>query len=261
VRDVESFFAGSTNSTIVGRVYGLADRIIVHNRISMREVVDKLKIPSAKVAVIPSGNYLDEVLTANSAEARRELGIGEASRVVLFFGHIREVKGLDVLIGAIPAVAREVPEVILLIAGRPLRKDFSLYEEAIDRLGIRDRCILHVRYIPNEELPLHFAASDLVVLPYRRIYQSAVILMAMSYGRAVVVSDLPGMTEMITGGENGYVFKEGSEAALSEQLIHALRDDEGREKVASNALKYIRQNNDWTQIGRKTLTLYCSVLA
>lgn len=262
VHDVESFFPGATSRAMVGRVYRLASRLIVHNQVSKQELVEKLGIPHAQVEVVPSGNYLSDVIDiGRSAEAKRTLGIPETSRVVLFFGHIREVKGLDILLEAIPAVARAIPEVVLLVAGRPLRKDFSSYEETIDRLGIRDRCVLHIRYIPNNELPFHFAAADVVVLPYRRIYQSAVILMAMSYGRAVIVSKLPGMTEMVTDGENGYVFVSESAPSLSEQLIRALQDDDGREKIALNALDYIRENNDWEQIGKKTALLYRSVLS
>jgi len=262
VHDVESFFPGATSRARIGRVYRLASRLIVHNQVSKQELIEKLGIPPAQVEVVPSGNYLSEVTdTCQPAEAKRALGIGETSRVILFFGHIREVKGLDILLEAIPAVARAIPEVVLLVAGRPLRKDFSSYEETIDRLGIRDRCVLHIRHIPNNELPLFFAASDVVALPYRRIYQSAVILMAMSYRKAVVVSNLPGMTEMVTDGENGYVFVSGSDVSLSEQLIRALRDDDGREKTALNALDYIRENNDWEQIGKKTAALYRSVLS
>jgi len=216
----------------------------------------------SKVEVIPSGNFLDDAFERSQpSEAKCSLGISEASRVILFFGHIREVKGLDIVINALPAVALEIPEVMLVVAGRPLKKDFSFYERLIDSLGIRDRCVLHIRYIPNDELPLYFAAADIVALPYRRIYQSAVILLAMSYGRAVVVSDLPGMTEMVTDGENGYVFEQGSAKSLSEQLIRALQDEQKREAVALRALEYVRKNNDWEQIGKQTAMLYRAVLS
>jgi glycosyltransferase involved in cell wall biosynthesis len=247
---------------VIGNVYQLADRFIVHNQISKRELIEKLGVPPSRIDVIPSGNYIDDVShISHPIEARRALGINETSRVILFFGHIKEIKGLDVLLEAIPAVAREIPEVTLLIAGRPLRHDFSSYERLIDSLGIRDRCVLHIRYISNDELPLYFAAADVVVLPYRRIYQSAVILMAMSYGRAVIVSDLPGMIEMVSDGQNGYVFEQGSAKSLSKQLIRALQDEQGREAVALRALEYIRQNHDWEQIGKSTLLLYRSVLS
>ena len=262
VHDIESFFPVASSRKMIGSVYRLADRLVVHNQVSKRELVDKLGMSPSKVEVIPSGNFLDDAFERSQpSEAKRSLGISEASRVILFFGHIREVKGLDIVINALPAVALEIPEVMLVVAGRPLKKDFSFYERLIDSLGIRDRCVLHIRYIPNDELPLYFAAADIVALPYRRIYQSAVILLAMSYGRAVVVSDLPGMTEMVTDGENGYVFEQGSAKSLSEQLIRALQDEQKREAVALRALEYVRKNNDWEQIGKQTAMLYRAVLS
>jgi glycosyltransferase involved in cell wall biosynthesis len=175
-------------------------------------------------------------------------------------GQIKDVKGLDILIEAFPEVARKVPEVTLLIAGRPWKTDFSAYQTLINRLGINDKCVLHIRYIPNDQLPSYFAAADIVVLPYRKIYQSGVILLAMSSRRAVVVSDIPGMTEMITDEQNGYLFAAGSAASLADRLIRALHDDLGRASVAARALEYVRQNHDWEQIGEQTASLYRTVL-
>jgi glycosyltransferase involved in cell wall biosynthesis len=262
VHDVESFAPLAISGTMIGRVYRLADRFVVHNQVCKHELVEKLGVVPARIEVVPSGNYVNEACEgSNPLQARSALGIGETNQVILFFGQIKEVKGLDILIEAIPAVARQIPEVTLLIAGRPWRDDFSSYERIIDGLGIRSRCVLHIRYIPNEELGLYFAAADVVVLPYRRIYQSAVILMAMSYGRPVVVSDLPGMTEMVTDGQNGYVFAQGSKDALAEQLVQVLQNERGREAVAARAMEYIRQNNGWEQIGIQTAMLYRAVLS
>jgi glycosyltransferase involved in cell wall biosynthesis len=262
VHDVESFSPVAAGRNIISKVYQLADRLVVHNQVSKRELVELRRVSPTRIDVIPSGNYINDAFErSNPVEARRTLGISETKRVILFFGQIKDVKGLDILIEAIPAVARESSDVTLLIAGRPWKNDFSLYERLIDNLGIRNRCALHIRYIPNEELALYFAAADVVVLPYRRIYQSAVILMAMSYGRAVVVSDLPGMTEMVSDGQNGYVFEQGSAKSLSEQLIRALQDEQMREAVALRALEYIRKNHDWEQIGKQTAMLYRAVLS
>jgi glycosyltransferase involved in cell wall biosynthesis len=261
VHDVESFSPVAASQTAVGRVYRLADRLIVHNQVSKSELVERLGVPSARIATIPSGNYMDDVREpCDPAIAKHAMGIGDSHKVILFFGQIKEAKGLDILIEAIPEVARAVPEITLLIAGRPWKTDFSPYEALIDRLGIRDRCTLHIRYIPNEELGHYFAAADVVVLPYRRIYQSGVILLAMSYGTAVVVSDIPGMTEMVTDGQNGYVFARGSKDSLAERLIKVLQDDQGRGAVAKQALEYVRHNHNWEEIGRRTAELYRDVL-
>lgn len=262
VHDVESFSPVNTGRVLIGKVYGLADRLIVHNQVSKRELVAKLRISPKTIDVVASGNYL-EYLTDVPTQglARASLGISETSKVLLFFGQIKDVKGLDILIEAIPAIIREIPEITLLVAGRPWRNDFSSYQRLIEALHVGKHCVLHIRYIPNDELPLYFSATDLVILPYRRIYQSAVILMAMSYGRPVVVSDLPGMLEMVIDGWNGYTFEQGSKDALAERLIEVLPDESGRDRVAAQASQYIHERHDWEQIGKSTAEIYRSILA
>jgi D-inositol-3-phosphate glycosyltransferase len=176
--------------------------------------------------------------------------------VILFFGHIKEVKGLDVLLRAMPAIIAAVPNALLLIGGRPWRADFSWYEAMMDELGIRERCVAHIRYISDEEMPLYYGAADLVVLPYRRIYQSAVVLLAMSYGKAVLASDLPAMTDLIRDGENGFLFRQGSHEDLAQKLIAILRDDAMREQVAAQGFDLVSRDYDWSDIGEETAKLY-----
>jgi len=139
--------------------------------------------------------------------------------------------------------------------------DFSRYATLIDTVGVRDRCLVHLKYVPDDQVPQYYAAADVVVLPYRRIYQSGVILLAMTYGRPVVVSDLAGMTEIVTDGVNGYVFTQGSKDELATVLIRALRDETGRRQVSMRASEYIRKHHDWNQIGAKTNHLYQSLLS
>ncbi len=263
VHDVESFAGtGAPASGIVSKIYGLADKFIVHNSVSRRELIKALHADPAKINVIPHGNYLSSIHNVpTAAEAKKSLGIEAGQKVVLFFGQIKEVKGLDLLFKAMPAVAGAVPGVVLLVAGRPWKNDFDKYQELIDRLEISGRCRLHIRFIPDDEVSTFYAAADVVVLPYRRIYQSGVVLLAMSYGKAVVVSDLPGMTEIVTEGVNGFVFPNGDTAALGQVLVRILQDDEGRERAAQRGLEYVRTRHDWNAIGRETGDVYQSLLA
>jgi glycosyltransferase involved in cell wall biosynthesis len=119
---------------------------------------------------------------------------------------------------------------------------------------------LQIGYVPDDMASAYYAAADIVVLPYRRIYQSGVLLMAMSYARTVVVSDLPGMTEVITDGENGYVFNSESKDDLAQVLTRALLDEGRRSRISAAALQYIQDNHDWNHIGRTTAELYRHVL-
>lgn len=261
VHDVESFAGlGASARGIAPRLYGLADRFVVHNQTSRNELINVLQVPPAKIQVIPHGNYLDTLGHVPSAsEARQALHIAEQAKVVLFFGQIKEVKGLDMLIDSLPEVAASVPEVVLVIAGRPWKNDFSRYEQQIDRLGISERCRLHIRFIPDAEVGLFYAAADVVVLPYRHIYQSGVVLLAMSYGKAVLVSDLPGMTEIVTDQITGYVFSSGSTAALADALRRLLAADEARHMAAQRAFAYVQTHHDWARIAAQTGAVYASL--
>ena len=197
----------------------------------------------------------------SSAEARRTLGIEASAKVVLFFGQIKDVKGLDLLIQSLPIIAQEVPSVLLLIAGRPWKTEIARYDALIDELNVRAKCRLHIGFVPDDEVSTYYAAADVVALPYRRIYQSGVLLMAMTFGRPVVVSDLPGMTEIVADGVTGYVFLQGSKDDLAKALIRALKDEIDCRGVAMRASEYIRKHHNWNQIGAQTAQLYRRLLS
>jgi GT2 family glycosyltransferase/glycosyltransferase involved in cell wall biosynthesis len=262
VHDVDSLAdSEARRSQLAGRVYRLADRVIAHNKISAEELKSVGLLP-AKIAMIAHGHYLDSIQEMPSAStARRDLAIELSAKVVIFFGQIKHSKGLDILIKALPQVVREVPEVVLMIAGRPWKTDFTYYNALISQLNVRAHCRLLIRYIPDDKVTSLYAAADITVLPYRRIYQSGVLLMAMSCGCPAVVSDLPGMREIVTDGINGYVFENGSKDELARVLTRALRDEPGRRQVAARATEYIRHHHDWNQIGTKTLCVYREVLS
>jgi D-inositol-3-phosphate glycosyltransferase len=261
VHDVVSLAGNSTRKRVfTGWLYRFADRIIVHNNASLVEL-EEMGIPSAQIAVIPHGHFLPgpNSIRLQSA-AKDQLGIAQSARVLLFFGQIKDTKGLDILIEALPRVIKEVPETLLVIAGRPWKTDFERFEALIDKCQVRGSCHLQIGYVPDDIASAYYAAADIVVLPYRHIYQSGVLLMAMSHAKPVVVSDLPGMSEVVTDGENGYVFSSKSKCDLARVLTRALLDEQGRSRISAAALQYIQDNHDWNHIGRTTTELYHQVL-
>ncbi len=260
VHDVESF-AGSAGlrSRLAMRLYGLAHRLVVHNQTSLDELASRLLSPKA-IAVIAHGNYLATLGIVPSREAAKQaLGIASVSKVVLFFGQIKAVKGIDLLLEAFARQSNISADLTLVIAGRPWKADFASYARKIEDLGIASRCILHIRYIADDEVPTFYACADLVVLPYNRIYQSGVLLLAMSYGRAVLVSNLPGMTEVVRDLENGFVFETGSVSSLAEGLRQSLADDELRETMALKGYIYVHDQHSWSMIGRQLAALYTTL--
>ncbi len=259
--DVQSFVERLSIPWMVKKAYQLSDRVIAQSKISKRELRTVLQVPEAKIATIPHGNYIRLVgrMPAQD-EARARIGLPDEATVLLFFGQIKEVKGLDVLLRAMPRLVREYPNTILLVAGKVWKDDFQRYQRQIDALGISNHCVLHVRFIPDSEVADYYAAADVVVLPYRRIYQSGVLLMAMSYGKPVVVSDIEGMTEVVADGKNGYVFPAGDAEALADKLAEVISNPEESHMVGERAWLHMCEHHNWNEIGRMTAACYRSIL-
>ena len=259
--DVQPFVERLSVPWMAARAYRMSSRVIAQSRTAEKELKALLGVPASRIEVIPHGSYLPFVGEAPArGVARARLGLPQGARVLLFFGQIKAVKGLDLLIRAMPGVLREHPGTVLLVAGRAWKDDLRRYEKQIEALGISESCVLHTRYIPDEDVATYYAAADAVVLPYRRIYQSGVLLMAMSHGKPVVASDLAGMTEVVSDGVTGYLFTAGDAQALSDRLACVLGDDEGLRRTAQGALRYVEEHHDWGGIGAMTAACYRSAL-
>lgn len=260
VHDVESF-VGRQNTKSVKTILEKADKLISHNIISKNELINTIKLPEHNIHIIPHGNYKNDIPYKLSPEkARQKLKIQPGVPVILFFGQIKKVKGLDILLNALPEVIKTYPDLKLIIAGKIWKDKFDTYENIINREKLTDTISHHAHYIADDEVPIFYYASDIVVLPYRRIYQSGVLLMAMSYQKPVIVPDLEGMTEIIKDGINGFVFKTGDAKSLSEKLIQAFGNTEQLDTVARSGFNTVSTDHHWGSIGEKTAALYKDVV-
>lgn len=144
----------------------------------------------------------------------------------------------------------------LVIAGKVWKDDFSLYQRLIEEGGAAERISLNIRYIPDAEIPAFYGAADVVVLPYRKIYQSGVLLMAMSLGTPVVVSDLPGMTAIVEDRRNGLVFSSEDESHLAQVLEGFFAEPALRDTVVHNARQDMQDKFGWTSVAGQLRTFY-----
>ena len=255
--DVESFVDKLEVPALSRWVYRQASCVIAHNKISQRELIRRIGISDEKIKVIPHGNYVHALRPLPSRiEACKMLGIPLSSKVLLFFGQIKEVKGLHILLDAMPSILALHPETVLLIAGKPWKSDFEIYEEKIRQLGIDGHCIRHIRYIPDHEVPLYYASADMVVLPYQRIYQSGVVLMAMSYGKTVLVSSIDGMLEVVQDQDTGYTFMAGNVDDLTSKVNLIFNNAAAAQKVAARGRRLMDDRYNWLTIAKMTKVAY-----
>ncbi len=258
--DVESF-AGKYSQKGARQIFAGVDRVIAHNRVSQKELLHQTGLTKETIAIIPHGNYLNAIpVSPSPAEARMRLNLELKSPVLLFFGQIKEVKGLDVLLQALPAVVSKFPTLKLLVAGKVWKDDFSKYDRIIQENDLRQHVELHIRYIPDQNVATFYRSADLVVLPYRKIYQSGVLLMAMSYGVPVLTSALEGMVEIVNDGVNGFVFEDGNVEKLSLRLVDLLSNPISAKKVALQGKSFVQEHHSWDHVGRETVALYASLL-
>jgi D-inositol-3-phosphate glycosyltransferase len=248
VHDVNSF-DGRGYLFIETFCYNLIDITIVHNESSLTVLATKIK-GRLKAEVIPHGNYLPFIIRTTPREQSKGIF------TFLFFGQIKEVKGLDLLLESMSLLKKHGYNVRLIIAGKAWKSDLNAYTTLIQRLDISDIVITHFRYIPDSEILSLYNMADLVVLPYREIYQSGVLLLSMSYGRPVLCSDLEPFKEVIVDNVNGFLFRSEDVNNLFVRMAAIIDDRDRLNAIAENAFQLIKTKYNWIDIGAKTKSAY-----
>lgn len=136
---------------------------------------------------------------------------------LLFFGLVRDYKGLDIALHALAASGRT--DVKFTVAGE-FWSSRSDIEQLIRQLGISELVELIPRYVDDYEAAELFARCDAVIAPYRSVSGSGVLSLATWYEKPVIVSDLPGFLEVVDSGVTAWVFKNGDPDSLAQLLTH-----------------------------------------
>jgi glycosyltransferase involved in cell wall biosynthesis len=247
VHDVSSFANDDLNSLKKIFYKYLPNYIVVHNNNSYNEL--RKLIPQQilkKVHVIQQGgypNFIGKVISKQVAQTY--LGLPANKKYLLFFGQIKKIKRLDLLISALSLVGNDVE---LIIAGKPWKEDYTYYNELINELGLTKRVHTYIRFIEDSEKDYFFYAADIVVLPYDHIFQSAVILLAMTYGKIVVASDIDGFKETITHNLNGMLFRKGDFHSLADTINKILLDNNLSINLTNNMIEPLNTKFSWNNI-------------
>ena len=144
-------------------------------------------------------------------EACNALGLDPDTRYALFFGLIRDYKGLDTLIEAWAKFRRKNHK--LLIAGE-FYASRDKYINLIKELGLEDDIILHDHFVPDSEVKNYFSVADCVVLPYKTATQSGVTQIAYNFRVPIIVTRVGGLAEIVPNGRVGFVTEPNAEGVL-----------------------------------------------
>jgi glycosyltransferase involved in cell wall biosynthesis len=243
------------------QVYRRSALVIAHSEFDRARLVTELEVAASRVVVIPHGEYgffARGRAWPDRATARRDLGLAEGDEVALFFGYIREYKGLDVLLDAWPAVAGARTRARLVIAGDPVKLPASRREELrawAQRLGALHR----FAYIPFDDVGRYLASADVVVMPYRHISQSGVLFLALSLGLPVVATRVGGLPEVLSDGENGLLVSPESPGELATALTRVLADRDLRARLSDGARR-VADAHSWDVISERTESAFRALL-
>ncbi|HZW39613.1 MAG TPA: glycosyltransferase family 4 protein [Ignavibacteriaceae bacterium] len=240
-------------------VYSAAEEIIVHSNFIKKRLIASFPVNEKKVKVIAHGNfdhYLPEHLS-NKCDARKLLGISQNENVALFFGYIREYKGVDLLLEAFKIIKEKNIKIKLLLAGAPYSDNLKReYLQMIEDYKLKDIISYKLDFIKNEEIQNYFLAADLVVLPYKNIDHSGIVHLAFSFAKPIAASDVGDFSETIIDGRTGFIFKNNSPEDIAGTIFHAFENKQKLEEMGLQAKMDSDTLYSWKEIGKKTLELY-----
>lgn len=196
----------------------------------------------------PIFDNFGERVPRNEACARLRLNPNE--RYTLFFGLIRDYKGLDILLDAWAEYRRKGSK--LLIAGE-FYASRSKYIEQIERLGLKGDIILHDHFIPDSEVKDYFSAADCVVLPYKTATQSGVTQICYNFCTPVIVTRVGGLAEIVPDGRVGYVCEPTKEGIRN--AIERIYEDDHLQRF-SEAMQDERKRFTWEAMCDRIEELY-----
>lgn len=180
--------------------------------------------------------------------AEKVLGLAPGRKNLLFFGLIRDYKGLDILLRAFGKLDDSYQ---LIVAGEPYGS-FEKYQAIIDSSPAKDRIKLFLKYIKDSEVKDYFSASDLVVLPYRSATQSGISAVSYHFEVPMVVTDVGGLRQAVGDCGTGLVAKPSDERSLIEN-IEAFFASANLRNLCVNAIRGEKDRLSWKSFGKDLL--------
>lgn len=210
------------------------------------KVLDDLKKIRTSIPVLytPHPLYDNFGAAISREEALKQLNLDPHFRYLLFFGFIREYKGLDWLLNAFAKSELRKFPVKLLVAGEYYTSP-EKYELIIRNNQLEDHVILHTHFINDSLVPSYFGAADLVVQPYKSATQSGVTQIAYHFEKPILVTAVGGLGEIVPNGKVGYAVTPDP-AAITEALLDFLEN--GRTEEFIKNIKTEKRRFSWEKM-------------
>jgi D-inositol-3-phosphate glycosyltransferase len=244
--------------------YRLCDHIFVHTQKMKFSLCENFGVPEEAVTVIryPVNNACpDTELTPDAAKGH--LGLREDDRAILFFGRIVPYKGIEYLLEAYRLLlANKQARYRLILAGEPKKGAEQYLQELRSVLGENsgeEHIILKMQFIPDDQMEFYFKAADVLVLPYKEIFQSGVLFLAYSFGLPVVATNVGSFQEDVIEGSTGFLCKPGDPVDMARALETYFASDLYKNLSARRRKlrDYTFMRHSWHAVTELTCEAYC----
>jgi D-inositol-3-phosphate glycosyltransferase len=232
------YFTGSINGAVV-----MSHTVLEDLRLFRKNI---------PIALTPHPLFDNYGSSVSREVALNYLNLDVTNSYILFFGFIREYKGLDLLIKAFSDKRLRNRNLKLLIAGE-FYEDDTLYRELIVKHNIENDIIFYDHFIKDAEVAYFFSATDLVVQPYKTATQSGVTQIAFHFEKPMLVTDVGGLREIVPDGKCGYVVKPDPES-ISDAIFDYFEND--RKKLFTEGVKKEKDKFSWNKMTASIIDVY-----
>lgn len=185
-------------------------------------------------------------------EALSQLNLDPSLKYILFFGFIRDYKGLDLLLNAFADQRINKTKYHLIIAGEFYANE-DKYQKMITDLSVQDAVHLFSEYIPENEVNKFFCAASLIAQPYKSATQSGVTQIGYHFNKPMLVTRVGGLSEIIENGKCGYVVNPDT-SEITDAILDYFQND--REQLFSNEVTLAKERFSWLNFSKSIFDLY-----
>ena len=247
------------------KVVSILDNIIPHEHRPGDKILSKYFVSSIDAFIAMSKSVYDDLKSLNdkkpcllsphpiydnfgTAVSREEaigsLGLDPSAKYMLFFGFIRDYKGLDILLKAIADERIKNSDVKLIVAGE-FYNNSETYFELEKQLGLEGKIIWRTDFIADEQVKNYFCASDIIVQPYKTATQSGVTQIAYHFEKPMLVTNVGGLPEIVPNGKVGYSV-EPNETVIADAINDFYSNDRYAEFVEN--IKEEKKKYSWDRM-------------
>jgi len=185
--------------------------------------------------------------------ARKSLGLSPDKKTLLFFGFIRDYKGLDLLIDAFSKLDQSYQ---LLIAGESYGS-FEKYNKTIEKNPLKNNIHTHIRYISDTEVSRFFSASDVCILPYKSATQSGITGISFFLETPIIATNVGGLAELVTHEKTGLIV----ETPKAESIAKSIKTffEEHKSDAFLPHIKSLKASLSWDNFALKLISFISEI--